>query len=291
MSGGKAVVSSLMVYVLAGLVALALGQNSYLIGALPAPFYIVLGVFVIQWLAFIPAFVFQTERFFDATGSATYIAVAIFPLTLLDTPNAVQWLVAALVMVWALRLGSFLVLRINREGKDGRFDEVKPNFFRFLNVWNIQALWVTLTSAAALAVLTVRGSAGISLWTAIGLVLWLAGFLIEAVADHQKSIFRRQSENKDRFINTGLWSLSRHPNYFGEIMIWVGMAVIAFPLLQGWQHVALVSPVFVTLLLTKVSGVPLLEKRADKKWGKREDYQQYKAKTPVLIPFIKLRRR
>jgi len=288
MSGGKAVVSSLIVCVLAGLVALALGQHSYLIGNLPATFYIVLGVFVVQWLAFIPAFVFQTERFFDATGSATYIAVAVVSLALLDAPSAVQWLVAALVMAWALRLGSFLVLRIARDGKDGRFDEIKPSFFRFLSVWNIQALWVTLTSAAALAVLTSREPAGISLWTVAGLVLWLAGFLIEAVADRQKSVFRRQSENRDRFINTGLWSVSRHPNYFGEITIWVGMAVIAFPVLQGWQHVALVSPVFVTLLLTRVSGVPLLEKRADKKWGEREDYQQYKANTPVLIPFIKL---
>jgi steroid 5-alpha reductase family enzyme len=286
MSGIKAIVSSLIIFVIAGLIALALGQNSFLIGTVPASLFIVLAVFAIQWLAFIPAFIFQTERFFDAMGSATYIAVAIFSLSLLEAPSSVQWIVAALVVVWALRLGSYLLLRIVRDGKDGRFDELKPNFFLFLNVWNIQALWVTLTAAAALAVLTSPGSAKFTLWTAIGLALWLAGFVIEAVADRQKSSFRRQSANKDRFIDTGLWSLSRHPNYFGEIVIWLGMAVIAFPALQGWQHVSLISPIFVTFLLTKVSGVPLLEKRADKKWGKREDYQQYKANTPVLIPGI-----
>jgi steroid 5-alpha reductase family enzyme len=114
--------------------------------------------------------------------------------------------------------------------------------------------------------------------------VWVFGFAMEAIADYQKSRFNASPANQGKFINTGLWSRSRHPNYFGEIVLWVGVAIIALPVLQGWQWVALISPVFVTLLLTRISGVPLLEKKADEMWGGQEDYEAYKKNTPVLIP-------
>jgi steroid 5-alpha reductase family enzyme len=118
----------------------------------------------------------------------------------------------------------------------------------------------------------------------IGLLVWGFGFAIEVAADAQKGRFRADLENKGRFIHTGLWAWSRHPNYFGEIVLWIGVAIIALPILRGWQWVTLISPIFVTVLLTRISGVPLLEKRADEKWGGQEDYEAYKARTPVLIP-------
>ena len=121
-------------------------------------------------------------------------------------------------------------------------------------------------------------------FTLLGLIIWFIGFGIEAVADAQKSAFKADSKNKRKFIQSGLWSKSRHPNYFGEIVLWIGVALIAFPVLQGWQYVTLVSPVFVTLLLTKISGVPMLEKKADSKWGGQDDYEAYKKDTSVLIP-------
>ena len=120
--------------------------------------------------------------------------------------------------------------------------------------------------------------------TLVGFLVWAVGFAIEVVADSQKSRFSANPDNKGKFIQTGLWSRSRHPNYFGEIMLWIGVAIIALPVLRGWQWVALISPVFVTLLLTRVSGVPLLEKKADKKWGGQADYESYKKRTPELIP-------
>ena len=118
----------------------------------------------------------------------------------------------------------------------------------------------------------------------IGVLVWAFGFSLKWLADSQKSRFSANPANKGKFIQTGLWARSRHPNYFGEIVLWIGVAIIAIPVLQGWQWVAMISPVFVTLLLTRVSGVPLLEKKADKKWGGQEDYESYKKKTPVLIP-------
>ena len=94
----------------------------------------------------------------------------------------------------------------------------------------------------------------------------------------------RDRNNKGKFISTGLWSRSRHPNYFGEITLWSGVSVIAFTSLNGIGYVALVSPLFVYMLLSKGSGIPLLEKSADKKWGQDVAYQDYKKNTPVLFP-------
>ncbi|MGB8362380.1 MAG: DUF1295 domain-containing protein, partial [Acidimicrobiia bacterium] len=151
-------------------------------------------------------------------------------------------------------------------------------------VWTIQGLWVLLTAAAALAIITtsVRRDLGWLAYT--GIVVWVVGFAIEVVADRQKSLFKRDPGNEGRFIATGLWAWSRHPNYFGEITLWTGVALMAIPVLSGWQWVVLVSPLFVTLLLTRVSGIPMLEAKADERWGDEPEYREYKTTTPVLIP-------
>ncbi len=266
------------------LVALAGSQGGVSIAGVPL-FALSVGlVFLIQWLVFIPAYVFQTEKFFDLTGSITYISVITIAFVFSKAMDVRTILLSALVVIWAIRLGTFLFRRIHKAGKDDRFDEIKPSFIRFLNVWTIQALWVTFTMAAALAAITTTTRKGVDLFVIIGFLVWIIGFAIEVVADSQKNRFNANPDNKGKFIQTGLWSRSRHPNYFGEIMLWFGVAVIVLPVLQGWQWIVLLSPVFVTLLLTRVSGVPLLEKKADKKWGGQEDYESYKKTTPVLIP-------
>ena len=240
--------------------------------------------FLIQWLAFIPAYLLQTEKFFDLTGGITYISVIVIAAFFSASLDGRSILLAALVTIWAIRLGTFLFGRIKKAGKDDRFDEIKPSFIRFLNVWTIQGLWVTFTVAAALVAITTTVRKELDLFAVVGFLAWVFGFAIEVSADAQKSRFNANPDNKGKFIQTGLWSRSRHPNYFGEIMLWVGIAVIALPVLHGWQWVALISPLFVTLLLTRVSGIPLLEKKADKKWGGQEDYEAYKKRTPTLIP-------
>jgi len=241
-------------------------------------------IFLIQWLGFIAAYLLQTEKFYDLTGSITYISVTTLAVVLSPVVDGRSILLLGLVVIWAGRLGTFLFRRIQKAGKDARFDDIKPSFIRFLNTWTLQGLWVTFTSAAALATITTTTRKELGLFALVGLLIWVLGFTIEAMADAQKSRFRADPENKGKFIHTGLWAWSRHPNYFGEITLWVGVAVIALPVLRGWQWVTLISPVFVTLLLTRISGVPLLEKRADEKWGGQEDYEAYKERTPVLIP-------
>lgn len=273
-----------VVVIIGFLVALAGSQNGSLIAGLPLFGASVALAFLVQWLVFIPSYWFQTEKFFDLTGSLTYISVTIIAVLFSPVIDNRSLLLAGLVAIWAIRLGAFLFRRIQKAGKDDRFDELKPSFFRFLNVWTIQGLWVTFTAAAALVAITTSVRKELDVFALVGFFVWVFGFAIEVIADSQKSRFSANPANKGKFIQTGLWSRSRHPNYFGEIVLWLGIAIIAIPVLQGWQWVAMISPLFVTLLLTRVSGVPLLEKKADAKWGGQEDYEKYKKNTPVLIP-------
>ena len=275
---------TLVVVAIGALVAIAGSQGGATVGGLPAFALAVAAAFVIQWLVYIHAWAKRTERYFDLTGSLTYITVTVLLVVLTPGVDARGFLLAALVVIWAARLGTFLFRRISRAGKDDRFDELKKSFFRFLNVWTIQGLWVTFTAAAAWVGITSSQRVAFDWLAVVGLVLWAVGFAFEVVADLQKSRFKADPANEGRFINTGLWSKSRHPNYFGEILLWIGVAIVAVPVFTGWQWIAIISPLFVTLLLTRVSGVPLLEQKADRKWGGQEDYEEYKRTTPVLIP-------
>jgi steroid 5-alpha reductase family enzyme len=283
-SDRNALIAFPVLILIGALVALAGSQGGSSIGGIPV-FALCVGLaFLIQWIAFIPAFRLQTEKFFDLTGSITYISVISIAALLSTGMDARSVLLWALVVVWAVRLGTFLFRRIRKAGKDDRFDELKPSLIRFLNVWTIQGLWVTFTMATALVAITTANHKALDIFALVGCLVWVIGFSIEVAADAQKSRFSADPQNKGKFIQSGLWARSRHPNYFGEIVLWVGVAVIALPVLQGWQWIALISPVFVTLLLTRVSGIPLLEKKSDKKWGGQADYEAYKKSTPVLIP-------
>ncbi len=240
--------------------------------------------FLIQWVAFIPAYLNKTEKFYDLTGSITYFTVTIVAVTLSPSPDMRSFLFLGLILIWAARLGAFLFTRIRAEGEDRRFREIKKSFSRFLLAWTIQGLWVTFSLAAALAAITSSTRVGFGSLSIAGFAVWLFGFGIEVIADRQKSQFRVKPENKGKFINSGLWSWSRHPNYFGEIVLWIGVAIIALPNLSGWTYLTLISPIFIIILLTRISGVPMLEKRADEKWGGQADYENYKARTSILIP-------
>lgn len=249
---------------------------------LPLLVTLALIAFVIQWLAFVPAYWQQTEHFYDLTGSLSYATVALLALWAADAhPRA--WLLAVLICLWCARLGSFLFRRVRRDGKDGRFDDIKPDWSRFLLAWTLQGLWVFMTLLAALIAMTDSQPASLDFWALIGAGIWLGGFAIEAIADAQKSAFRANPANRGRFIDTGLWAWSRHPNYFGEILLWIGICVIAIPSFNGWQWLGLLSPLFVAWLITRISGIPMLEKRADEKWAGQSDYVQYKATTPILL--------
>ena len=239
---------------------------------------------LIQFVIFLPSFLFQTEKFYDLTGSLTYISVTSIAYFSLENPSTIDTILYLYVIVWAGRLGIFLFRRINKDGKDERFDKAKKKFFWFLQYWMGQAAWVVFTAGASILAILSPVEAELEVIAFIGIFLWWLGFLIEVISDYQKRKFRETSDPKTEFISTGLWARSRHPNYFGEITLWVGMAVISLSSLSGIEYVtAVVSPLFVYLLLRKAEGVPMLERIADERYSELPDYQEYKANTPVLM--------
>jgi steroid 5-alpha reductase family enzyme len=268
------------------LIAIAGSNNSTLYDGMPIFLLCASVGFVLHWLGFIPAYLFQTEHYFDLIGSISYVATVALAFALTPSFGTRGLVVATLICVWAVRLGSFLFIRVKKAGQDRRFTQIKTKFFRFLLTWTLGGTWVFITMAAGLAAMTSQSQSPVDAFLVVGATLWVIGFGIEVVADQQKTAFRKDPANAEKFISSGLWSISRHPNYFGEIILWIGIAVIALPVLEGWQWVTLVSPVFVSFLLLKVSGVPMLENNAESRWGNDPEFRQYKAKTPTLIPYF-----
>ena len=287
MSNAASILSILACLALGVIVALAGSQGSITFNGLPS-FALAASIgFILHWLIFIPSYIYQTEHYFDLIGSISYVSIVLFTFLALNNLDIRSVLIGLFIMAWAVRLGSFLFKRVKRDGKDNRFTVMKTKFWWFLFTWTLGGLWVFITMAAGLAAMTSAKVVPLGWYALIGIVLWLEGFIVEVVADHQKTRFRSKKENRDKFINEGLWSFSRHPNYYGEITLWFGIAFIAFPVLQGWQLLTLISPIFVYILLTRISGVTMLERRADKKWGDDPEYQLYKETTSSLIPMAK----
>ena len=246
---------------------------------------IVLLVYIIQWVAFIPAYMFQTEKFFDLTGSITYSSVFIYCIYL-ATSGDLNWgslVISILVILWAGRLGTFLFTRIAKDGEDKRFRTIKPDIAQFFMTWTLQGMWVSLCSLCAITGIASDTGIIVNNIFYIGLVMFIGGFAIEIVADQQKTAFRAIPENRNKFITSGLWSKSRHPNYFGEIALWTGVAVMSFSSLSGIEYLTLISPIFTYLLLVKISGVRMLEGRGQKTWGDDEEYIAYMRNTPMVM--------
>ena len=289
------IVGFFLILILSGLISIACAQNGLTVNielfekARHVPIFIVCAIviFVMNWLAYIPAVIKRTEHFYDLIGSLTYITVIVIAIILSANFDWRSIMVALMVVVWASRLGMFLFVRVRRTGADDRFDEVKVDPLKFLLAWTLQAMWVLLTSACAVVIITSQNYKSIDLISVLGILFWVAGFSLEVVADYQKKQFRLDIENKDKFIQSGLWAWSQHPNYLGEIILWFGVSLIAIPVLQGWQWLALISPLFVYLLLTKGSGIPTLDEKSQSKWGNDAEYEKYITNTGLLFPKIK----
>ena len=265
------------------------GSESVEVFGYSAFFLCVVIAMVVNWLVFLPSAAAKSDTFYDTTGAITYLTVTAFAcwaaISVQGSLDARGIALAAFVAIWCIRLGSFLFIRIHAMGgTDSRFEKIKVNPARFLVAWTLQGLWVTLTAAAALVAITAEQRAPIGIWFWIGSAVWVFGFTWEAIADAQKSAFKKDPANKGKFINVGLWKWSRHPNYFGEITLWLGVLLIAVPVLTGWSWLVVISPIFVFLLLTKVSGVNLQKKQALERWGDDPEYRKYLANTPVLVP-------
>ena len=248
--------------------------------------YAIILSFLFQWTLFIPAYLLQTEKFFDISGSINFIVITayIYYNSFLEYGfNLGNLILSLLIVIWAIRLGSFLFFRIKKDGEDKRFREIKPSPTKFFMTWTLQGTWVSICSLCAITGMSSDKGMIINTLFYLGLVIFILGFSIEVIADYQKTKFRKNPKNKNNFITSGLWSYSRHPNYLGEISLWTGIAIISFSSLSDWQYVSLISPIFIYILLVHVSGINFLESSSNKKWGHLKAYKEYIKKTPKLL--------
>ena len=246
--------------------------------------FILIVAVLLQIIFFIPSFLLKTEKYYDLVGSLTYIATVSLAYFSVENKTMIDSIIYLYVMIWALRLGIYLSRRVKNDGKDVRFEQAKRHFLWFLQYWMGQALWVSLTASAAIIGILSPEDDILPVLAMIGMALWLSGFTIESVSDYQKRVFKKENNSSEAFIHTGLWARSRHPNYFGEVILWTGIAVITLNTLTGIEYITLVSPIFVYILLTRMSGINKLEQIADERYGHLEEYQRYKRNTPVLVP-------
>jgi steroid 5-alpha reductase family enzyme len=224
----------------------------------------------------------RTDVVTDLSYSLTFAILAV-ALAFTGARTSVQLTASLLVVVWAVRLGGYLFRRILRMKVDHRFDSMRDKPLRFARFWFLQAITVAIVMLPVSYLLDRSRAPGFGAWAAAGAAVWLAGLLVEGVADAQKSAFRLREENRGRFIASGLWRYSRHPNYFGEILVWWGLFVYAIPFLDGAAFAVVIGPVFITLLLLFVSGIPPLERSADEKYGHDPAYRDYKRRTSILV--------
>ena len=269
-------------------IAYAISDNSLLINDVPVIYYCIAISYIIHWIVFIPSYFQKTEKFYDFTGMIAYLSIIGFALyqkkQILGIIDFDSMLIGILISVWTLRLGMFLFYRVFKVGEDDRFETVKTSASRFFIWFTVSGLWVSLTSIAAINILTTKIDHNNYYFVYLGALVWLFGFLFEVISDYQKMKFKNIPDNKNKFIDTGLWSLSRHPNYFGEIILWIGIFIITLPSISGTDYITIISPIFVYFLLNKISGINLLEIKAQKRWGDLESYKAYRSKTPQLIP-------
>ncbi|KAM0671466.1 hypothetical protein OCOL_001584 [Ordospora colligata] len=248
---------------------------------------------LVQWIGFLHASGLfgnpPTEKFYDIFGSLTFVLILCLSISLRKVPSTRQKLAVMAALIWAVRLGWFLFTRIMKNnGIDSRFTEIKREMLTFLIAWTIQGAWVFTTILSILMMNMSTDTSRLNILDFTGICLWIIGFAFECIADFQKQAFRKNPSNKNKWISSGLWAYSRHPNYFGEILLWFGMSLMAYSAMKTrTQRLSnFIPPFFVATLIIFVSGIPKLEERADSQFGKIEEYRRYKTSTSTLIPIL-----
>ncbi|KAF8589335.1 DUF1295-domain-containing protein [Ramaria rubella] len=261
-------------------------------------------------LIFVPQ---QQDKFYDFTGALGFLSSAVVSLyypalkaKFVDgVPGALpglstfaprQLLLSYALVIWATRLGTFLLNRSLLHGGDSRFDEIKKNPKRFTYYWLAQGTWTLLVGLPVYLANTLPSRVHTPLGPRdyISFAIFASSFTLEVLADAQKSKWRAKKmrgDHHEKFIKSGLWSISRHPNYVAEVGVWTGIWALSTTALQNSPYpvlgpaVAAISPLFTWFLLTKASGVPPLERAGDKKFGDDPDYKTYKKNVPVFWPW------
>lgn len=246
-------------------------------------FWSVLFIFAIQLSFFIYAAIKKTDRVTDLSYGLSFVISTIFSQIYFGHFSWLSILLTLMISIWGIRLSGYLFYRIIKTGKDNRFDGIRENFLKFLFFWILQFLTISILLVPSIIFLSKNIDSDI--FSVIGLILAIFGLVFESIADFQKFTFKSKSENKDKWIDFGLWKYSRHPNYFGEILFWCGIYITVVPYLNKWEYLSVISPLFIILMLIFVTGIPTLEKKYEKKFGQDKKYMQYKESTSLIIPW------
>ncbi|MFC1710056.1 DUF1295 domain-containing protein [Patescibacteria group bacterium] len=241
--------------------------------------------FAVQVLFFILAASFKTDKVTDLSYGLTFLILALYIFISHNSSYTYQMLILLMVSAWSIRLVIYLFVRILKIKKDKRFDGIREDFKKFVVFWTFQAITVWIIMLPSIYLLSSKSDKSISLMMILGIIVWFLGLTVETIADRQKFQFKNNPKNRGKWIETGFWKYSRHPNYFGEITLWWGIFIFSIPFQSGTSWLTIVGPLFITFILIFVSGIPTLEKKYDERYKKHDDYQRYKERTSILIPF------
>lgn len=243
-------------------------------------------IFVIQLIFFLYAYVRKTDKVTDLAYGLTFVALAWFLVIYYQITGLAGLALVGVVTIWGIRLAGYLFVRILSMGKDKRFDVMRQSFLRFGFFWLLQAVSIFVIMLPVIALLSAEDTQDFSLISGIGLMISLLGIVIEGIADVQKFRFKQKPDNKGKLIKSGFWKHSRHPNYFGEMLMWIGISMSVIPYLDGLSYLTLISPIYIVVLLRFVSGVPTIENRWEEKYGDDPEFQKYMQETNMIVPFI-----
>ncbi|KAK8692669.1 hypothetical protein V6N13_070276 [Hibiscus sabdariffa] len=238
-----------------------------------------------QLFFFIIAVVLKFDRVIDFAGSSNFTIIALLTLMKKGSWHLRQVVLTLLMVIWSSRLALYLLIRILRWGEDKRHDKMRNNVGSIAVYFIVQGFWAWAVTLPITVVNASDKDPSIQAEDIIGWIMWFVGTVVEFLADKDKFSFKNFPESKEKWCDVGLWKYSRHPNYFGDILLSWGYFVASIPVLEGSEWlVVLIGPIFLTLLLLFVSGLPILEVSADKKFSNVDAYMIYKKSTSPLIP-------
>lgn len=246
-------------------------------------------IFLIQIIFFAFAAYFKTDKVTDLSYGLSFVATVAILFFVNKTYFIWQIILFLMIAVWGIRLSGFLFIRVLKLKKDYRFDGIRENTIRFARFWSLQAVSIWLILLPAIVALSTIKNPQLDLIAYLGIFVWFFGFIIETIADYQKYQYKNLENKPQEWISEGLWKYSRHPNYFGEMLVWWGIFIFVIPILNSWLWFTILGPFYITFILLFVTGIPPLEKKYAEKYADNKDYLLYKNRTSILIPFPKKR--
>ncbi len=282
----KHLISFLIILLVIIFLTYILSFDTLSINEIPIVYLFTSSILILNSTFFLHSYIYRTDIFFDLVGSLSFLSIGVISLLLIPNIDANQILVFFLLLFWSLRLGPFLFIRRLGANNDERLEEFFKSPLSLYFLWSMNSLWVFFTSLSMIIIFSSPNENEFGLIQWLGLIVWVTGYVIEVISDSQKTKFNKF--NKGKFINIGLWKYIRHPNYLGEIIIWVGIFIISLNYIHSLtSFLSILSPIFVFLLLRFITGVPQLEARGKEKWGHLDEYNSYKEKTGLLFPKFK----